>query len=397
MNEDLYNRYLEKKAKKLGISVEELKAQNATPLASNTSTSQQNPTTQPPISNASTNQTLQNQENNTTNVQYSFSPSSNIEKKEVPSHVFTTQKPVETLHYEQQVSNTYTNDKVEIKDTREKKFAIVGYPLGHSLSPVIHSAGFKSLGIDATYKILETPPENLVDTIKYLKTENFSGFNVTIPHKLPVSLFVDEVDNYADIARAVNTVSIEADKSLKAFNTDVIGFKRAIPNDIDLKNKKIAMLGLGGAAHAGVLALAECGVKEISFFVRNIPNSIDAVNYFRAKLPNITFNLYQIENIRDLGEYSMLVNTTPLGMLGKGSDLSPIDLKAMQTLQKDAVVYEIIYNPKKTVLIKMAEKLGLRTITGLDMFIYQAVAAQEIWFGRTPDFKDMKIAALEEL
>ena len=214
---------------------------------------------------------------------------------------------------------------------------------------------------------------------------------------------MNEVDKYADLARAVNTVYIEADKSLKAYNTDVIGFKRAIPSDVDLLGKKVAILGTGGAAHAACIALTECGVKEIAFFTRNIPNSIDLMNYVRRKFPSIDFNVYQIENIRCLGEYKMLVNTTPIGMLGKAGDMMPVELYALESLSRDAVVYDVIYNPKKTILIKEAEKLGLRTITGLDMLIYQAVAAQEIWFekefGRivTPDFKDMKIAALEAL
>ena len=93
----------------------------------------------------------------------------------------------------------------------------------------------------------------------------------------------------------------------------------------------------------------------------------------------------------------MLVNTTPIGMLGKAGDMSPVEIETLQTLNKDAIVYDVIYNPKKTILIKNAQKLGLRTITGLDMLIFQAVAAQQIWTGNTPDWKDMKIAALEAL
>ena len=265
------------------------------------------------------------------------------------------------------------------------------------MSKVIHEAGFRSLGINATYDILETPPDNLVDRIKWLKTNGYKGFNVTIPLKLPVSLFVNEVDNYADLARAVNTVYIDADKSLKAYNTDVTGFKMAIPSDMDLRGKKVGILGTGGAAHAACVALTECGVEEIAFFTRNIPNSIELMNYVRRKFPSINFNVYQIENIRNLVEYSMLVNTTPIGMLGKAGDMMPVDSRALETLSRDAVVYDVIYNPKKTVLIKAAEKLGLRTITGLDMLIYQAVAAQKLWFKQTPDWKDMKIAALEAL
>ena len=295
-------------------------------------------------------------------------------KTEVPSYIFGPSKMTEPPKYSSSPINQ--PKKPEIPDNRENKFGLIGYPLGHSLSKVIHEAGFKSLGIQATYDILETPPDTLVDRVKFLKGSGYKGFNVTIPLKLPISLFVNEVDKYADLARAVNTIYIEPDKSLKAYNTDVIGFRRAIPKDV---------------------ALAECRVREIAFFTRNIPNSIDLMNYVRRKFPSIEFNVYQIENIRTLSEFSMIVNTTPIGMLGKAGDMMPVDEKALVTMSRDAVVYDVIYNPKKTVLIRCAEKLGLRTITGLDMLIYQAVAAQEIWFGQTPDFKDMKIAALEAL
>ena len=316
-------------------------------------------------------------------------------KTEVPSYIFGPSKMTEPPKYSSSPINQ--SKKPEIPDNRENKFGLIGYPLGHSLSKVIHEAGFKSLGIQATYDILETPPDTLVDRVKFLKGSGYKGFNVTIPLKLPISLFVNEVDRYADLARAVNTIYIESDKSLKAYNTDVIGFRRAIPKDVDVRGKSVAILGTGGAAHAACVALAESRVREIAFFTRNIPNSIDLMNYVRRKFPSIEFNVYQIENIRNLKEFAMLVNTTPIGMLGKAGDMMPVDERALATMQRDAVVYDVIYNPKKTVLIRCAEKLGLRTITGLDMFIYQAVAAQEIWFGQTPDFKDMKIAALEVL
>ena len=316
-------------------------------------------------------------------------------KTEVPSYIFGPSKMTEPPKYSSSPINQ--PKKPEIPDNRENKFGLIGYPLGHSLSKVIHEAGFKSLGIQATYDILETPPDTLVDRVKFLKGSGYKGFNVTIPLKLPISLFVNEVDKYADLARAVNTIYIEPDKFLKAYNTDVIGFRRAIPKDVDVRGKSVAILGTGGAAHAACVALAECRVREIAFFTRNIPNSIDLMNYVRRKFPSIEFNVYQIENIRTLSEFSMIVNTTPIGMLGKAGDMMPVDEKALATMSRDAVVYDVIYNPKKTVLIRCAEKLGLRTITGLDMLIYQAVAAQEIWFGQTPDFKDMKIAALEAL
>ncbi len=408
MNPELYERYLAKKAKKLGITVEELKAQGtSSPVSESSVTSsnteqtisqepQQPAQVEPQYVQRTIQDQLASQENTIPQQQPYMGMQPETVKTEVPSYVFGPSKIQEAPKYNSSPINQNVS-RPEIKDNRENKFGLIGYPLGHSLSKVIHEAGFKSLGINATYDILETPPDDLVDRIKWLKGNGYKGFNVTIPLKLPISLFVNEVDNYADLARAVNTVYVEADKSLKAYNTDVIGFRRAIPKDIDLRGKKVAILGTGGAAHAACIALTECGVQEIAFFTRNIPNSIDLMNYVRRKFPAINFNVYQIENIRNLGEYSMLVNTTPIGMLGKAGDMMPVETYALESLNRDAVVYDVIYNPKKTVLIRAAEKLNLRTITGLDMFIYQAVAAQEIWFGNTPDFKDMKIAALEAL
>lgn len=435
MNPELMERFLAKKAQKLGITVEELKARNASNSMSNsesTQTTQSSEIASVSAPSSDDQSPVINEPKVSENAYTPLQPQP--EKVEVPSYVFgpakMTEQPVQSTQQTvfqptpqqapktspthstpfqsapqmatkpafqrtQQISNT---SQVEIKDNRENKFALIGYPLGHSLSKVIHEAGFKSLGINATYDILETPPEMLVDRIKYLKANGYKGFNVTIPLKLPISLFVNEVDNYADLARAVNTVYIDADKSLKAYNTDVAGFKRAIPKDFDILGKKVAILGTGGAAHAVCVALTECKVKEIAFFTRNIPNSIELMNYVRRKFPSIEFSVYQIENIRSLEEFSMLVNTTPIGMLGKAGDMSPVEFRTLQTLKSDSLVYDVIYNPKKTILIKDAQKLGLRTVSGLDMLIFQAVMAQKIWFnGLEPDWKDMKISALEML
>lgn len=278
-----------------------------------------------------------------------------------------------------------------------KKFGLIGYPLGHSLSAVIHKAGFKSLGIEANYEILETPPEELVDRVKYFKRNDYEGFNVTIPLKLPISLFVQEVDKYADIAGAVNTVKINSDKTFKGYNTDAMGFKKAIPQNLDFSGANVALLGTGGASRAAVLALSELGVKYIGVYTRNIPNAMDYMAYMRRKFPQIEFESHQIDLVRDLSKYQFLVNTTPIGMLGRSADMTPIEENVLRTMPANSTVYDVIYNPKKTILLKLAEKLGYNTINGLDMLVYQAVAAQEIWFGQTPDFNTMKIAALENL
>ena len=121
------------------------------------------------------------------------------------------------------------------------------------------------------------------------------------------------------------------------------------------------------------------------------------MKFLREKFPLVEFEAFQIERIRDLSDINILVNTTPIGMQGKAADFTPVEENELRTLPQGAVVYDVIYNPKKTVLLKLAQKNGYRTINGVDMFIHQALAAEQIWTGKTPDFKDMKIAALENL
>lgn len=296
----------------------------------------------------------------------------------------------------QSVTNqTYEADAV---NAPTRKYALIGYPLGHSLSSFIHEAGFKSLGLKASYEILETPPETLVDRVKFFKSQGYRGFNVTIPLKLPITMFLDSVDASADIVNAVNTVVIDPQtREMRGYNTDVLGFRNAIPEDVTLCGKVAGVLGTGGAARAAITALAQSQMKEIKLFTRNVPNSLELVNYLRKTFPNVEFNTYQIERIRDLSDIDLLVNTTPIGMLGRAADFTPVEENELRTLKQGAVVYDVIYNPKKTILLKLAQKYGYRTINGVDMFIHQALAAEQIWTGRTPDFKDMKIAALENL
>ena len=292
-------------------------------------------------------------------------------------------------------NQTYEADAV---NAPTRKYALIGYPLGHSLSSFIHEAGFKSLGLKASYEILETPPETLVDRVKFFKSQGYRGFNVTIPLKLPITMFLDSVDASADIVNAVNTVVIDPQtREMRGYNTDVLGFRNAIPEDVTLCGRVAGVLGTGGAARAAITALAQAQMKEIKLFTRNVPNSLELVNYLRKTFPNVEFNTYQIERIRDLSDIDLLVNTTPIGMLGRAADFTPVEENELRTLKQGAVVYDVIYNPKKTILLKLAQKYGYRTINGVDMFIHQALAAEQIWTGRTPDFKDMKIAALENL
>ena len=277
------------------------------------------------------------------------------------------------------------------------KLGIIGYPLTHSISAAIQKVGFESLNLEGTYDVLETPPEDLVPRIKYLKVNNYNGFNVTIPLKVPMSLFLDEIDDYANIAGCVNTIKITEDKSFIGYNTDIYGFKKAIPQEIDLQNKTAAILGTGGAARAATVGLAELGVKNIDFYTRNIINSKQTLDYMRAKFPNVNFNVYQIQNIREFNNPAIIVNATPIGMRGYMAGEMPIEYSNLENLNPDTVIYDIVYNPVKTKLIKAAEEYGYKTITGVDMLVYQAQRAIEIWTGQAPDYNRMKLAAIEAL
>lgn len=277
------------------------------------------------------------------------------------------------------------------------KLGIIGYPLGHSISAVIQKAGLESIGLEGCYDVMETPAEDLISRIKYIKANGYNGFNVTIPLKVPMSLFLDDIDDYANIAGCVNTVKVGEDRSFFGYNTDIYGFKKAIPSEIDLTGKNASILGTGGASRAAVVGLAERGIKEIDFYTRNIINSRQTLDYVRAKFPEINFNVYQIQNIRSLAHTSIVVNATPIGMKGYLADQMPLERADLDKLNPETVIYDIVYNPVKTVLIQEAQKRGLKTIGGLDMLIYQAQRAIEIWTGKTPDTKLMKIAALEAL
>ena len=277
------------------------------------------------------------------------------------------------------------------------KLGIIGYPLTHSISAAIQKAGFESLGLEGSYDVLETPPEDLIPRIKYLKTNGYQGFNVTIPLKVPMSLFLDDIDDYANIAGCVNTVKILEDRSFIGYNTDIYGFKKAIPTDVNLQGQRTSILGTGGASRAAVVGLTEKGIKYIDFYTRNIINSRQTLDYVRAKFPEVEFNVYQIQNIRSLADSAIVVNATPIGMKGYMADEMPLEPKDLDCLTSNTLIYDIVYNPIKTILIKEAEKRGLRTVGGLDMLIYQAQRAIEIWTGQTPDFNIMKLAALDAL
>lgn len=278
------------------------------------------------------------------------------------------------------------------------KLGIIGYPLGHSISPYIQKAGFESIGVDVEYEILETTAENLVDRIKFLKLNGYDGFNVTIPLKVPVSFFLDEVDESANLVGCINTVKISGEhRHLTGYNTDIYGFESAIPSDISLRGKRACILGTGGASRAVTAGLVDKGVSQIDFYTRNVINAQEPISYLRQKFPQVKFETHQIQCVMSLGECAIVVNATPVGMKGFAMDSQPLSESVIKQLNKDTLIYDVVYNPLTTRFLATAKKEGLRVVEGLDMLLYQAQKAIQIWTGKTCDINVMKIAALRNL
>ena len=279
------------------------------------------------------------------------------------------------------------------------KLAIIGYPLSHSLSKVIHETALKNCGFEGSYDILPTEPENLVHRIKRLKVEGYNGFNVTIPHKVPITLFLSKFDTNADLIGSVNTVKITEDKNLEGSNTDIYGFVKPIPDDVkeNIRGRNAVVLGTGGAARAICAGLVSLGVSTITFYSRNVIDSHGHVEILRQKFPKVKIELKPYTLLDTLKGQKILVNTTPVGMKNFLEGVSPVDFQVIKTMDDDAFIYDIVYNPIKTRLIKHAQDCNIRYVGGLDMLVYQAQKAFEIWTGVTPDTAAMKIAALESL
>ena len=279
------------------------------------------------------------------------------------------------------------------------KLAIIGYPLGHSLSPLMHNAALKKLKIEGNYVVLETPSEKLSEKINFLKDEGFRGFNVTIPHKVEIMQYLDSIDDFAKIVGAVNTVVIDENKKLHGYNTDVYGFVQAIPEILreSLVGKKSAVLGSGGAARAILTGLIEMDVQEISIFARNQEKSEELKEIILKNFPDIEINCFILDENLDLSAYSMIVNTTPLGMHGKNEGISPLSEKAIATLPENALVYDIVYKPKKTKLLELAKIRGLKTLNGIEMLILQGAKGFELWTGQTPPVEVMRKALMNTI
>ena len=262
---------------------------------------------------------------------------------------------------------------------KTKNLGVIGWPIAHSLSPVLQNAALGQAGLDYAYIALPVRPEGLTAALEGIRVMGFRGVNVTIPHKSAILPLLDEVDEDARIIGAVNTV-VNDDGFLRGYNTDVIGFMDALKGrGFDAAGKRVCVLGAGGAARAVLWALIKEKAACISLGVRNPSKARALVEFFR-KYVVIEAMHWEDEAFSDaLGTADLLVNTTPLGMHPKVGEMPPIGIKC---LKETAFVYDVIYTPAETRLPSAAN-----TITCSAIF--------RLWTGVEADVELMK-KVLEE-
>lgn len=264
-----------------------------------------------------------------------------------------------------------------------KKYGVIGFPIGHSMSPLMHNDAFARGGIDAEYKAIQIEPAELEAKVNELKENGLAGFNVTVPHKVAIMEYLDEVDEVAKAIGAVNTVVL-CNGKYKGYNTDGLGFIKGIEEQYgSLQEKKILLIGAGGACRAIFYTLAYAGIESIDIANRTIEKAEQLKEACTYPIHSEVFSLEEAE--QRIGKYDMIVNTTTIGMSPHIND-KPLSLKG---IKKNSIVADIIYNPLKTLFLKEAEQHGARIQNGLAMFGYQGAIAFELWTGKKLDVKRM--------
>ncbi len=264
---------------------------------------------------------------------------------------------------------------------------VIGDPIGHSKSPIIHGTALEELALPHTYRKVRVEKGHLADYIRDAKQSNILGFNITMPHKLDIIPYLDFMDSDAQRFNSVNTVHIK-DGKLYGYNTDGRGFSYAMNNiGYYAANKNIVILGAGGVVSTIALKMEDEGASKISILNRtlssaeNIAKSLTGINAYTYTLTS--------ENLRNaVKDCDILINGTPLGMEGVEHDFE--DLTFLNDLKADALVYDLIYNPEETSLLKSAKNLGFATLNGMGMLIYQGLLADEIFLERQLDFAPIK-------
>ncbi|MBI2868212.1 MAG: shikimate dehydrogenase [Chloroflexi bacterium] len=273
---------------------------------------------------------------------------------------------------------------------RSRVYGIIGDPVEHSVSPVMHNAALGHLGIDAAYVPFRVGREALPGAVCGLRDLNIAGVNVTIPHKVAVLPLLDELDPLAAKIGAVNTI-VNCGGRLKGYNTDAPGFLRPLlERGVAPEGKDVVIIGAGGAARAIAFSLAERGAR-LTILNRGRERARELAVAIRSDIHTLELN--EANLAAALGRADILVNATSLGMT---PDIAGTPAPA-RLLRKGLVVYDAVYNPLQTRLLKEADAAGAVTISGIDMLVWQGALALEKWTGRPAPVELMKQAAVRFL
>ena len=268
----------------------------------------------------------------------------------------------------------------------KKWFAVIGNPISHSLSPFMHDIWLQELNIDASYVPIHVEDGKLEEAVQALKLLGCSGWNVTVPYKEAIIPLLDDIDESAKGIGAVNTVVKTTEGKFVGFNTDGLGFIRSL-GSITVTDR-ILMLGAGGAARGIVHAFKQLGFLNLVIANRTNERAEKLVNELQI---GQVMSLQEVE--ASLGQFDIVVQTTPLGMKNNKTEL-PIRLNQ---IKEHAIVADIVYNPLVTPFLEEAEKYNVRTINGLGMLVHQGALAFSYWNGINPNSDEMIKRLTEQL
>ena len=278
---------------------------------------------------------------------------------------------------------------------------IIGHPIGHSISPRFQQAALDSLAVDAEYRAYAVPPGDVGDFVNSLRADGVMGINVTVPHKEAVMPFLDEIDDWAAEAGAVNTI-VNRNGRLRGYNTDGYGFLRALRESGGLEpaGQRALILGAGGSARGVVQALLRAGVARLDIANRTLARAESLAELAAAAaVPAAAIPLEPAPESALLADAAtsanLIVNCTSLGMR-HGPDETASPLAAAQ-IPSTALVYDLVYNPMRTPLLRAAEQAGAPTLGGISMLVYQGAASFELWLERPAPVSVMMDAALDAM
>lgn len=263
---------------------------------------------------------------------------------------------------------------------------LMGRPVGHSLSPRMHNASFSAEGVDYVYVAMDVRPEDLHAAVTGASALGFRGFNLTMPHKRAILPLLDSIDEVAAVSEAVNTVVIE-DKRSRGYNTDGSGLAEACrESGVDFADRRVLLLGAGGAAAAIALALVDEGAKELRIVNRSTEHARELLSKLRKTGKEIEGKAYPFEALDEAAsETEIIINVTPLGM--KEEDPLPVPVEYLDGRE---AICDAVYSPyRETSLVQRARERGAVTVTGKRMLLYQGVYAQRLWTGREPNVEAM--------